>query len=110
MNDLHLIFQEIHEKAVEAAKQAAKAKHQVIGDRDACGFAWVKVPNVRSNSRLGNAMKKAGLYKDYTGALALWNPSKYPTQSISVLEAGANAYAKVLSEHGINAYAQSRLD
>ncbi len=95
-----------------AARTAAKAFHAQHGDRDACGFAWVNVWGVRSNSKLGKALQAAGFRKDYTGSLQLWNPSKFPTQSVNILEAGAEAYAQVLrTKLGLEkVYAGSRLD
>ena len=94
------------------ARTAAKAFYDAHGDRDACGFAWVNVYGVRSNSRLGKTLASYGFRKDYTGALTLWNPSKAGVQSISILEAGAEAYAKVLREKlGLEkVYAGSRMD
>ena len=99
------------EAYAEAAK-ACRAYLAVHGDRDACGFAWVNIYGVRSNSKLGNALKAAGARKDYTGSLQFWNPSKSGTQSISALEEGASAFAKVLKEKlGLEkCYAGSRLD
>ena len=102
---------EIHEQATTAAVNAAQAMFDKInGDRFACGFAWCKVDDVRSNSKLGKELAKIGFRKDYTRGLVLWNPSKSYVQNIDIKEAGANAYAAVLRNHGINAYAQSRLD
>ena len=104
------------EAAVMVAQaEAAKACREWLnqhGDRDACGFAWVNVWGVRSNSKLGLALKAAGFRKDYTGSLQFWNPAKSGTQSISALEAGADAFAKVLREKlGLEkVYAGSRLD
>ena len=94
------------------ARSAAKAFFDRHGDRDACGFAWVDVYGVRSNSKLGKALIAAGFSKSYTGALQLWNPSKAYVQSISVLEAGADAYAKVLKDKlGLDrCYSGSRMD
>ena len=93
------------------ARTASKAFFDRHGDRDACGFAWVDVYGVRSNSRLGKTLQSFGFRKSYTGSLQLWNPSGAGTQSISILEAGAEAYAKVLTEKlGVKAYAGSRLD
>jgi hypothetical protein len=93
------------------ARSAAKAFFDRHGDRDACGFAWVDVYGVRSNSRLGKTLQTFGFRKSYTGGLQLWNPSGAATQSISILEAGAEAYAEVLSAKlGVKAYAGSRLD
>ena len=100
-------------EAAQAARVAAKQTLAALGgDRGACGFAWVNVWGVRSNSKLGNALKAAGFRKDYTGALCLWNPSKAAVQSLDVLEAGAYAYAEVLKEKlGLEkVYAGSRMD
>lgn len=95
-----------------AARTAAKEALQKYGDRDACGFAWVNVYKVRSNSKLGKALQAAGFSKSYTGALCLWNPSKAAVQSVGILEAGAEAYAEVLRQKlGLEScYAGSRLD
>jgi hypothetical protein len=92
-----------------AAAKALIAKH---GDRGACGFAWVNVYGVRSNSKLGKWLQAAGFRRDYTGALSLWNPSQAAVQSIDILEAGAYAYAEVLKEKlGLDkVYAGSRMD
>ena len=96
---------------MQAAKEAALAKHIEIGERDACGFAWVTVHDVRSNSKLGKLLATHGFSKSYTGGLMLWNPSNFASQSISVLEAGAYAYANVLKvELGLKAYGGSRVD
>ncbi len=95
-----------------AARTAAKEALQKYGDRDACGFAWVNVYKVRSNSKLGKALQAAGFSKSYTGGLQLWNPSKAGVQSVGILEAGAEAYAQVLRDKlGLEScYAGSRLD
>jgi len=94
------------------ARTAAKAFLAAHGDRDACGFAWVDVYGVRSNSKIGKALQSYGFRKSYTGSLQLWNPSQAGVQSVSVLEAGAEAYAKVLKDKlGLDkVYAGSRLD
>jgi len=99
-------------EAAMAARVAAKAFYDAHGDRDVCGFAWVNVYGVRSNSRLGKTLQSYGFRKDYTGSLQLWNPSKAGTQSVSILEAGAEAYAQVLRDKlGLEqVYAGSRLD
>ena len=99
-------------EAAQQARSAAKAFHAKHGDRDCCGFAWVNVFGVRSNSKLGKWLQAAGFRKDYTGSLQLWNPSGFPTQSISILEAGADAYAAVLkAKLGLDkVYSGSRMD
>jgi len=106
------LVQDATNEAGIQARTAAKAFHAKHGDRDACGFAWVDVYGVRSNSKLGKWLAAAGFRKSYTGSLQLWNPSGFPTQSISILEAGAEAYAEVLKRKlGLDkVYAGSRLD
>ena len=79
-------------------------------DRYACGFAWVNIYGVKMNTRVGKAMAAAGLRKDYSGAVCMWNPSKYGCQNVDTLEAGARAAAKVFEKYGFTAYAGSRLD
>ena len=111
----HITEQLVQDACNEAgiqARSAAKAFYAKHGDRDACGFAWVNVWGVRSNSKLGKWLQAAGFRKDYTGSLCMWNPSGYPTQSIGILEAGAEAYAQVLKDKlGLDrVYAGSRLD
>ena len=106
------LVQDATNEAAQQARTAAKAFLQQHGDRDACGFAWVDVYGVRSNSKLGKWLQAAGFSKSYTGSLQLWNPSQAGVQSVSVLEAGAEAYAKVLKNKlGLDkVYAGSRLD
>jgi hypothetical protein len=109
--DLEAVQDACNEAAM-AARTAAKAFRAKYGDRDCCGFAYVNVYGVRSNSKMGKALQAAGFRKDYTGSLQLWNPSKFPTQSLNILEAGAEAYAQVLRDKlGLEkVYAGSRLD
>jgi hypothetical protein len=106
------LVQDATNEAAQQARTAAKAFLQQHGDRDACGFAWVDVYGVRSNSKLGKWLQAAGFSKSYTGSLQLWNPSSAGVQSISVLEAGAEAYARVLkTKLGLDrVYAGSRMD
>ena len=105
-----LVQNACNEAAIQA-RTAAKAFYAQHGDRDCCGFAWVNVWGVRSNSRLGKTLQSFGFRKSYDGSLQLWNPCGSMTQSISIKEAGAEAYAKVLTDKlGIKAYAGSRLD
>jgi hypothetical protein len=106
------LVQDACNEAAMAARTAAKVAYSQIGERDACGFAWVNVYGVRSNSKLGKALQGYGFRRDYTGSLQLWNPSGHGTQSISVKEAGAYAYAEVLKQKlGLEkVYAGSRMD
>lgn len=74
----------------------------------ACGFAWVIVKP--GNSPFANWAKKyKGAKKDYYGGVRVKWVSEF-NQSIARKEAYAGAFAKVLSDAGIKAYANSRLD
>ena len=111
----HITEQLVQDATNEARMQAHAAAKALIakhGDRGACGFAWVNVYGVRSNSKLGKWLQAAGFRKDYTGSLRLSHPSGFPTHSISILEAGAYAYAEVLkAKLGLDkVYAGSRMD
>ena len=93
------------------AEAAAQIKYQEVGERDACGFGWVEVYVDRTNSKQAKELLKAGFRKDYKPkCLSMWDPAGIATQSISVKEAGANAYATYLQGLGLKAYAGSRLD
>ena len=93
-----------------AAADEHENKYYPDGGWGACGFAWVNIWGIKGNTKLGRAMKAAGIEKDYSGAHSIWNPSKYPTQYVSTLEAGAQAAAQVFKDAGFTAYAGSRLD
>ena len=104
---------EIVRKAEAAAHAAAhQFFYNKLGGKDqfACGFAWVDIYGVRSNSKIGKALSAAGLRKSYTKSIQMWNPSKFGCQNIDTLEAGAQAAAQVLKSYGFEAYAGSRLD
>ena len=93
------------------AEAAGLAMYQQIGERDACGFGWVEVYVDRTNSKQAKELIAAGFKKDYKPkCLSMWDPAGIPTQSISVKEAGAQAYAKYLQALGLTAYGCSRLD
>ena len=93
------------------AVNAGQAMYQKIGERDACGFGWVEVYVDRTNSKQAKELIAAGFKKDYKPkCLSMWDPAGLPTQSISVKEAGADAYAEYLRALGLNAYSGSRLD
>ena len=103
-----------HVKALDAAQKAARAfADQYMGGRDggACGFSWVNVYGVRSNSKVGKALGEVGFRKSYGGGLRLSN-KWWMGQSVDAGEAGAYEYAKVLKEElGLDkVYGGSRLD
>ena len=79
-------------------------------DNYPCGFAWVNIHGIKGNTKLGRAMKAAGIEKDYSGSYKIWNPSGINVQNVDVKEAGAEAAADVFTSYGFKAYAGSRLD
>jgi hypothetical protein len=98
-------------KGKALAESAGLAMYQRIGERDACGFGWVEVYVDRTNSKQARELIAAGFRKDYKPkCLTMWDPAGVPTQSISVKEAGAQAYAAYLQALGLRAYGCSRLD
>jgi hypothetical protein len=108
--DLAEVQDALNEAGIQA-RTAAKAMYAKYGDWGSCGFAHVSVFGVRSNSKLGKALQSAGFRRSYDGGLKLHNPSQMAVQSVAILEAGAEAYAQVLSDRlEIRAYAGSRLD
>lgn len=72
-----------------------------------CGFAWVTVYN-QGNTSFGRWFLKNGARKRYTGGLEFWIHGF--NQSVERKEACAYAMARVFQAHGIQAYAESRLD
>ena len=73
-----------------------------------CGFAWVSIRP--ANSRFANYLKKLGIGRpdSYAGGLRI--SIREGGQSLALKEAFAGAYAEVLQEYGIKAYANSRID
>ena len=113
-------------KAGEAAYAAATPTPMVVGDAKGitsneidytkptyyvadgvCGFAWVEVHPARGG--FVTWCKKNGHgRKGYPAGYHFW--VKTPCQSYERKRAYAGAFAKVLTDHGIKAYAMSRLD
>ena len=108
VNELKAMIREAQEAAYEAA-DAFENTHFPNGGWGACGFAWVDIP-VKGNTKLGRMLKAAGVSKHWKSGFQLWNPSKFPTQNVDTLEAGARAAADVFKKYGFTAYAGSRLD
>lgn len=73
-----------------------------------CGFAWVNIKP--GNSKFANWLKKNKLARadSYYGGVTMW-VSEY-NQSMQKKQAYASAFAGVLSEAGIKAYSDSRMD
>lgn len=80
-----------------------------------CGFAWVNVyPEFKGNTKLGKEERKvleaAGFEKDWDSNKKYSKWISDFNQSLQKKETYARAFAKVLSDNGINSYAQSRMD
>jgi len=74
-----------------------------------CGFAWVNIYGIRSNSKLGKALAALGFRKSsYDKAFQFWVFDG--GQSMERKEAYAYAMADVLQKSGLRAYAGSRMD
>jgi hypothetical protein len=123
-------FEQLYRKAWSAGVEAANAKvprPMIVGtpkelggseidysqetfymSSGVCGFAWVKIRP--ANGAFAKWLKKTQKVRgiSYTGGYDIWI-SDY-NQSYERKQAHANAMAKVLSEAGINAYADGRLD
>ena len=111
--DINVIAEAATKQALVEAHRKAQAWLQQHGDRDACGFAWVDIYGVRSNSKLGKALIANGFRKDsYDKSLKFWSPDKTTTQSVAAKEAGAQAFVTVMqnSFEDIRIYVGSRLD
>ena len=73
-----------------------------------CGFAWIKVRPGTSSFARWAVKNSPGWRKSYGGGIDRWVSEG--RQSMTRKEAFARAYAEVLREAGINAYARSRMD
>ena len=99
--------------AKQEAEQAARQMYAQVGERDACGFGWVEIYVDRTNSKEAQALIAVGFRKSYKSkCLSMWDPAGLPTQSISVKEAGAQAFADYFRQFFPEAriYASSRMD
>ena len=106
-----MVIAEMIRAGKRVAEQAGLEMYAKVGERDACGFGWVEVYVDRTNSAQAKELIAAGFRKDYKPkCLSMWDPAGIPTQSISVKEAGAYAYAEYLTQLGLRAYAGSRMD
>ena len=109
------IISAVEDAKAEAKQSAQKFFQERLGgvDQYACGFAWVNIHGVRSNSKEGKALIEAGFRKSYQpGILQLWDPSDMPVQNVDTKEAGAMAFAKYFNAlfPDVQIYAGSRLD
>lgn len=104
------IMDEATTAAHEAANEYFQTSYLQGTDNFPCGFAWIDICGIKASTKLGRAMKAAGIKKAYNGSFQIWNPSNFGCQNIDTKEAGAQAAAKVFRSYGFDAYAGSRLD
>ena len=108
---------------LNTAEQAARtAQHDFLeqwntstggnqyGEPVYCGFAWVNIHGVKGNTKIGRRLKLAGVQQSWDKSFQVWNPGSHGGQSMDVKEAGARAYADVLTAYGFTAYPGSRAD
>ena len=105
------MLSQIVQEAFTAARTAEADYLARHGEPMYCGFAWVDVFVERTNSKEAKELIKIGFKKSWRAkCLNLWRPGGYNGQSMSIKEAGASAYAEVLSKYGFRAYCGSRAD
>jgi|JI8StandDraft_1071087.scaffolds.fasta_scaffold23921_5 hypothetical protein len=93
-----------HQHPLDDNSPIVKVYEPVMGG--VCGFAWINVPG---NSVFGRYLKnEKRCSKGYPKGINYWVGGY--GQSMEKKEAYAHAFAAVLREHGIKAYAQSRMD
>jgi hypothetical protein len=102
--------QAVYEKAVECARAATLKHIDIYGENPfGCGFAWVNINPAKGP--MVKYLKALGVGgKGYPKGYQIWNPSNNYTQDMDAKYAGAQAFAKVLSDNGVNAVAGCRLD
>jgi hypothetical protein len=79
-----------------------------VVDDGLCGFAWINIKPARGAFVNYLKARNWGDTNTYAGGYEIW-VSQF-NQSVTRKEAYAKAFAKVLNEWGIKAYAGSRLD
>jgi hypothetical protein len=127
--DWKALYESAHEAGLEAVKRATPTPmvvYESVGLSDTpkpggkswvvpsglCGFAWI---NIRpATSSFVKYLKSRGIGRlAYGGGWSIWVGGLFSDardQSVEYKEAYAYAFASVLREHGIEAYAGSRLD
>jgi len=108
---------QIFTAAAAAAQAAAEAHEKTLPPENKrgldCGFAWVDIKPARGPFITWCRKNAKGERKDYGGGgWQIWSSvfQNIPTQSVSTKYAAAEAFAQVLRDSNINAFAGSRLD
>lgn len=99
---------ELYAEALKAAQAAINATSR--HSQGSCGYAWVEIhPGTSSFARWCKASGNA-LYARRGVHIRPDHLCGYQGQSLDVKEAGATAFAAVLSKAGLKAHAHSRMD
>jgi len=101
--------------AAHTAAQDYLDKHFDGQDGGACGFASCNFvqyngDTINGRTKVGRALKKAGVTQNWNRQFHLWNPAQIGCQSLDALSAGARAAAKVCEQYGFKMSVSSRLD
>lgn len=115
VEELKTIIAEAKAAARQAAEDfvadwTAKTGGNPYGEPMYCGFAWTSIYKVKGNTKLGKALKAAGVEQAWDRSFQLYNPAGWPGQSMDVKEVGAQACADVFRKYGFEAYMGSRAD
>ena len=105
-----VLNEQLLNKAMDIASEYAEDYIKENGESPVnCGFAWVLAKNVRGNK--AKLLKEYGFRKAYSEpGLILWNPSMSATQDMSAKFVGAQKYAEIVAEAGIDIEAHCRYD
>ena len=97
--------------AMDATKQAITETVEKYGEADIgpCGHAWVELPGIRKNSKIGQWLEQMG-HKKHGDRFTIWKPGGFNGQALHILEAGAKVFSETLQYHGFLATFSSRLD
>ena len=110
---------DVHTEATTAAKKAVadfldrwntQTGGNEYGEPMYCGFAWTSIHGVKGNTKLGKALKAAGIKQAWDRSFQIWDPAKHNGQSMDAKEVGAQACADVFRKYGFTAYMGSRAD
>ena len=105
-------IRDIIAEATQAGRNAAADAYERNGntDWDCCGFAWVSFYGIKGNTKLGRAMRAAGIDQAWDRTFQIWGGKFYNGQSITIKEAACAAAANVFKRYGFNTGVGSRLD
>jgi len=108
-------LKDIITEAQQAAYEAAQKTSNESKFHGSCGFAWLEIVDfekkpIKGNTKMGRLLKSCGIEQNWDRLFYIWNPAQFPTQSMHVLEAGAEAASNVFNKYGFLTYPASRMD